>query len=1577
MADLGISIALNNISAYQAQLNRAANATDSSTKKMEGGTNRVRRSVDNLTAQVPGIGRAFDIVTNPIVAAGAAIAGVSAALVNSIQKAAEFEKTQVSFEVLIGDAQQAEATLDSLAQFAASTPFELPGINVAARQLLAFGTSAENVPDVLRRIGDIAAGIDAPLSELSEIYGKIQTQGRVFAEDINQLTGRGIPVISELAKQFDVAESEVRDLVSSGQVGFPQIEQAFVSLTEEGGRFFNLMERQSQTFSGLTSTLRDNISAVQREIGAALIPVVSELVRGLISATQSVGDFVRTSGVIQAIGNAFASLRAFASAAFSAISSALSPVIASLQNFGQQVFALFAAIRQALAPINDAISRAFGSASSSLLDAFGQALALTIDALAAVVAALAEVTSFLSENTEFVVIAAGAWLAYQVATGGIGAILGRVVAALLSTRAATVATTVATQAATVATRVWAVLSGGLPAILGAARAAMFALNVVIAANPIGLLITGIAAVIAGFAAWYNSSQRLRAGIAGVFSAIERIIDNFIGGFILQAQGIALVLDGLFTLDLQKIKAGFVAVSAGVRAVTLDIGRGAGQAFADGYDEKVASEVEESTRSAGEAARRASEQAAQSSTRPWELVGDSIQDYAGKAEDTFGVVVANARQAAGETSTALDTINDKVSAPGKAAAAAAGSFDALTAKVRELQSQMDSISPNSEKFAELRAQIQETERELARVRIQQIEVRTRVNAVDLSRIDAAVEQVESDFANASANVSVGADVSPAQAAVSRLQQELATVEGVLVPVRFDIEREALDSIRSLEGEFDALSTVRLELERGDLEAARDAIASLSDVAPVEIRADLAEIEAAIARGVELDATLASVQAAQIQVEQGELDSALETVQQLQAQAGSGASLSIVADLSQVASAREAISELSSTVADVEAVRVLIEQGDIESASAAISDLKGEIEAATTLAIEADATGIVDASAQIEALRVAASSIEQIGIAVDAGEISEAISEVGNLKLQLADFTVIEIEADAQSLSDAIAQVEALGVSAAQIDAIRLSVERGELDQASQAISDIFAQAQAVAAIEIDADASQVRAAIQEIDRLGIEGEQVDAIRIAVETGQVAEAAELIRETFAELRPEIEIDGITQAADQVRALQNQAQGLGALRIEVEELGISAIDSRIDSLRENLSGLNAQIAQRPGETTLTLLQEQAEATARQIRTLADLRIEITGTNIPALTDQLKAYEAALKTLEPGPAFDRISDKIRELDVEINRARVIRIDAQTETIDGLNEKLKALDEIANTIGPDDPQFADVIREIQEVEARILQLNNQRILIEAGINIDLDNIVIPAIEVPIRAKIDIESNIPTAIEPINELKAAADAIGVSFGFANNRFRDAAGLMDAATSSAAGLATGLGATQEQAIDFALDVEAMGQEVERVIVSGVANSFQAFGNEIGKALASGASAADAFATLFRGLLSVILVEVPKLVGMFLLQSAVGLGFPAGVPFAVAGLALLALSGIAGGLLSSAGNGQQQVAQPQATQSAALGAQATGSGSGLSAFNADSQAEQTRVTNLTVLLESDGIVDEIERRQIVERENQFGG
>jgi len=194
-----------------------------------------------------------------------------------------------------------------LQTFAATTPFEFTEITAASKRLLAFGVNAEDITKTLRSLGDVSSGIGAPIGEIAELYGKAKTQGRLFAEDINQLTGRGIPIIGELAKQFGVSESSVRGLVESGQVGFANLQTAFENMTASGSQFGGLMEAQSQTLPGMWSNMMDAIGQSSVVLGQELIKTfnLKEHLGNVIEALGNITALLQSEGLMGALDKVF------------------------------------------------------------------------------------------------------------------------------------------------------------------------------------------------------------------------------------------------------------------------------------------------------------------------------------------------------------------------------------------------------------------------------------------------------------------------------------------------------------------------------------------------------------------------------------------------------------------------------------------------------------------------------------------------------------------------------------------------------------------------------------------------------------------------------------------------------------------------------------------------------------------------------------------------------------------------------------------------------------------------------------------------------------------------------------------------------------------------------------------------------------------------------------------------------------------------------------------------------------------------------------------------------------------------
>lgn len=269
---------LDRISGGLDRINKKMDALKGSSAEAKKGLSGLENMSDRLKQSLMGLGMAFSM--KGIVSEVANVRG-------------QFQQLEVAFNTMLGSADKADALMAQLVRTAAITPFDLEGVAQGAKQLLAYGMEAENVNETLTRLGDIAAGLSMPLNDLVYLYGTTMAQGRLYTQDLNQFTGRGIPMIQELAKVFGVAESQVKDLVEAGKVGFPEVQKVIENLTGEGSKFGGLMEEQSKTVTGQIRNIEDAIASMFNDMGKQSEGVINTTLSGVTYMVEHYEQFGR------------------------------------------------------------------------------------------------------------------------------------------------------------------------------------------------------------------------------------------------------------------------------------------------------------------------------------------------------------------------------------------------------------------------------------------------------------------------------------------------------------------------------------------------------------------------------------------------------------------------------------------------------------------------------------------------------------------------------------------------------------------------------------------------------------------------------------------------------------------------------------------------------------------------------------------------------------------------------------------------------------------------------------------------------------------------------------------------------------------------------------------------------------------------------------------------------------------------------------------------------------------------------------------------------------------------------------
>lgn len=212
--------------------------------------------------------------------------GVAASLTGLVKQIAltrgEFQQLEVAFTTLLQSKEKADVLMSQMVELAAKTPFDLQGVASGARQLLAYGFAAEDITDTLTRLGNVAAGLGLNLQDLTWLYGTTAVQGRLYTRDVMQFQSRGIDLAGELATQLGKTRAEISQMVTEGKIGFPEVQKAIESMTNEGGKFYNLMQEQSKTITGLISNLGDALDMMFNDLGKSQEGVITGVLKGTI-----------------------------------------------------------------------------------------------------------------------------------------------------------------------------------------------------------------------------------------------------------------------------------------------------------------------------------------------------------------------------------------------------------------------------------------------------------------------------------------------------------------------------------------------------------------------------------------------------------------------------------------------------------------------------------------------------------------------------------------------------------------------------------------------------------------------------------------------------------------------------------------------------------------------------------------------------------------------------------------------------------------------------------------------------------------------------------------------------------------------------------------------------------------------------------------------------------------------------------------------------------------------------------------------------------------------------------------------
>lgn len=226
---------------------------------------------------------------------GSVFTGMAGGILNmgiaSVQAAAQMRQYEIAFQTMLKSAEAGTQMLRDLQQFAAETPFDVPGVVSAGQQLMAFGFKAEEIIPMLTNLGDAASGLGLGtegVSRLAYALGQMQTSGKLNAQDMMQLTSAGISAWDMLAQAAGKTVAEMKDLCSKGAIDSKAAVQTIIAGMNE--QFGGMMAKTSDEVAGLLANIEETAGNTSAAVGKYLTEAFN--IKGILKdVSDRLGEF--------------------------------------------------------------------------------------------------------------------------------------------------------------------------------------------------------------------------------------------------------------------------------------------------------------------------------------------------------------------------------------------------------------------------------------------------------------------------------------------------------------------------------------------------------------------------------------------------------------------------------------------------------------------------------------------------------------------------------------------------------------------------------------------------------------------------------------------------------------------------------------------------------------------------------------------------------------------------------------------------------------------------------------------------------------------------------------------------------------------------------------------------------------------------------------------------------------------------------------------------------------------------------------------------------------------------------------
>lgn len=267
--------------------------------------------------------------------------GIKNIAANALKASSDFEQAGVQFGVMLGDAKKAQRLVNEIQDMANVTPFETQDLLDASKTLLNFGINVQDILPDLRMLGDIAGGDKQRMQSLTLAFSQMSSAGRLMGQDLLQMINAGFNPLQVISEKTGKSMAVLKDEMSKGKISVEMVRQAFVDATSEGGKFYGMMNKQSETLEGKISTLNDAYTIMTRTLSDMMIPSlkegVEEITEVVYSTTEAIKSFqswaAQNQIVVGGLKDAAVAIAALA-VGIPITNAAVVTIMTSMRNFG-------------------------------------------------------------------------------------------------------------------------------------------------------------------------------------------------------------------------------------------------------------------------------------------------------------------------------------------------------------------------------------------------------------------------------------------------------------------------------------------------------------------------------------------------------------------------------------------------------------------------------------------------------------------------------------------------------------------------------------------------------------------------------------------------------------------------------------------------------------------------------------------------------------------------------------------------------------------------------------------------------------------------------------------------------------------------------------------------------------------------------------------------------------------------------------------------------------------------------------------------------------------------------------------